>query len=190
MEESRNTPLKDWLIPIGRHPHPLHACRQTIWKVGAYKFTDAVEDVYGWKFTSVVTVIPLGLSGSVEMSMRYPRGRKMLKRWMRYGFPWNNVVTSRMTPGVSTLRCKLAKGKQRHANKNVIDYTFTSDTRRRIAIRSAQRLRNSKRKIVTESCPDREIQTGKRALTLDSWNPSRGPRNGYTPLVVPETAAW
>lgn len=35
--------------------------------------------------------------------MRYPGGRKVLKPWMRIGFPWNNIETRSITPGVSIL---------------------------------------------------------------------------------------
>ena len=36
--------------------------------------------------------------------MRYPGGRKVLKPWIREGFPWKRAETRSITPGVSMLR--------------------------------------------------------------------------------------
>ena len=41
----------------------------------------------------VVTVMVLGSEGSVEVSMRYPTGKKVLKPCMRIGFPLNYLET-------------------------------------------------------------------------------------------------
>lgn len=51
----------------------------------------------------VVTLITSGSFGSVEHSMRYPGGRKVLKPDINSGCPLNNIDTRSITPGVSIL---------------------------------------------------------------------------------------
>ena len=51
----------------------------------------------------VVTVIKLASFASVEHSMRYPTGKKVLKPWIRDGCPLKRCDTRLMTPGVSIL---------------------------------------------------------------------------------------
>lgn len=48
-------------------------------------------------------MILLGSRGSMEHSIRYPAGRKVLNPEMSKGCPLNNVDTRSMTPGVSIL---------------------------------------------------------------------------------------
>jgi hypothetical protein len=51
----------------------------------------------------VVTMIKLESCESVEHSMRYPTGKKVLKPWMSDGCPLKRKDTRLMTPGVSIL---------------------------------------------------------------------------------------
>ena len=51
----------------------------------------------------VVTLMAWGSEGSVEHSILYPGGRKVLKPWIKFGWPENRVETRSMTPGVSML---------------------------------------------------------------------------------------
>lgn len=51
----------------------------------------------------VVTKILFGSRGSIEQSIRYPAGKKVLNPDIRSGWPLNSVETRLITPGVSIL---------------------------------------------------------------------------------------